>query len=240
MNKKVIIVGASSGIGRALAKELSKQGCELGITGRRLELLESLQAELCTPCHLASFDLVDTPSSAEHFSRLIETMRGVDIVVICAGVGSIDLDFPLSDELETIAVNVAGFTTIANLAFHYFSTKGKGHLVGISSVAAVRGGPIASYNASKAYVSSYMEGLACRAANSDFDIIVSDVRPGFVETAMAKGDGQFWVASPAEAAKQIAKAISAKRRIVYVTRRWRAVAWLIRLLPFSIYRRIMG
>lgn len=237
LNKKVIIIGATSGIGRALALCLANQGCELGITGRRRELLESLQTELATESRLAQFDLVDTDQSVQAFNQLVKDMGGVDIVIINSGVGSINPDFPLDEELDTVAVNVAGFTTIANLAFHHFSSNQGGQLVGISSVAAVRGGPVASYNASKAYVSSYLEGLACRAYAQKKEIVVTDIRPGFVNTAMAQGDGLFWVASPERAASQIVDAIKKKKRVVYVTKRWRLVATLISLLPFALYRR---
>lgn len=238
-NKKVIIIGATSGIGRALAMALAAEGCELGITGRRRELLDSLQEELSTPSHVAQFDLIDVEQSVIEFENLIQALQGVDIVVINSGVGSINPEFPLSEELETNAVNVTGFTTIANTAFHYFEQQGHGHIVGISSVAAVRGGPIASYNASKAYVSSYLEGLACRAYAQGDAIRVSDVRPGFVDTAMAQGEGQFWVASPSVAAAQIVRAIKKQRKVVYITRRWRLVAALLRSLPFSVYRKLI-
>ena len=137
-------------------------------------------------------------------------------------------------------MNVAGFTAIANLAYHYFLAKKFGHIVGVSSVAAVRGGPIASYNASKAYVSSFLEGLACRAHGQQIDLTITDVRPGFVNTAMAQGDGLFWVAPVEVAAKQIIAGIEREKRVVYVTRRWRLIAGLISLLPFSIYKRLMS
>jgi short-subunit dehydrogenase len=240
VNKKVIIIGATSGIGRALAQALSERGCVLGITGRRLELLQSLQSELSTPSYVANFDVSNSEDCQKHFKRLLEQLGGVDIVIINSGLGSTNPEFPLQEELQTVAVNVVGFTAIANLAYHYFVAKKSGHIVGISSIAAVRGGPVASYNASKAYVSSFLEGLACRAHAQQINLCITDVRPGFVDTAMAQGDGQFWVAPVELAAKQIIAGIEREKRVVYVTRRWRLIAGLISLLPFSIYKRLIS
>ncbi|GAA6136884.1 SDR family NAD(P)-dependent oxidoreductase [Arenicella sp. 4NH20-0111] len=237
---KVVIVGATSGIGRALASVFSENGHEVGITGRRRELLDSLKAELPTRCYTAQFDLSSVEDSIVAFNTLAAEMGAIDIVIINSGVGTTNIEFPLQDDLDTISVNVTGFTTIANMAYHYFCQLGKGHIVGMSSVAAVRGGPFASYNASKAFVSSYLEGLACRRESRQGDIFITDIRPGFVDTAMAKGDDLFWVASPTKAAHQIYLGIVRKQRIVYITRRWRWLAYLIKALPFSLYRFLVG
>ncbi len=237
---KVVIIGATSGIGRALAKEMASQGCVVGVTGRRIELLDSLEQEIAKPCFKSQFDVTDVEQTKESFASLISEMGGIDAVVINAGYGSTEPDFPLSSEIQTVQVNVAGFTTVANLAYHYFKQQGVGHIIGISSVAAVRGGPFAVYNASKAYVSSYLEGLACRESTRNGDIAISDVRPGFVDTDMAQGEGLFWVASTEKAARQIYQGIKAKKRVVYITRRWRLIAYLIRSMPFALYRIIIG
>jgi len=167
-------------------------------------------------------------------------MGDVEMVVINAGFGKTDPDFPLGDDVQTASVNVLGFTVIANLAYRYFKQRGQGHIVGISSVAAVRGGPFAAYNASKAYVSSYLEGLACRNDARSGAITITDVRPGFVDTPMAQGDDLFWVASPEKAAVQIYAAVKAKKRIVYITKRWRLIAYVMTAFPFFLYRKIIG
>ncbi len=240
----VIIIGATSGIGRALAKELSDAGCVVGVTGRRLDLLKSLEEELPKQCFKSQFDVTNAEQTEHAFNSLVSEMGGIDAVVINSGFGSTDPDFPLVDELQTVAVNVAGFTAVANLAFHYFQQHSSplkpGHIIGISSVAAVRGGPFMTYNASKAYVSSYLEGLACRREVRSGAIAITDIRPGFVDTPMAQGEGLFWVASPEKAARQIAAAIRSKRRVVYITKRWRLIAILIKVLPFRFYRKLIG
>ena len=237
---KAIIIGATSGIGRELAKQMSAAGYIVGITGRRTQLLDSLAAELTTDCYKANMDLTNVSESVKALEDLFSQMGDVDIIVINAGTGSVNPQFPLAEELETIAVNVTGFTAMANAAYHYFTNKNGGHIVGISSISALRGGPAATYNASKAYVSNYLEGLSCRASAQNVDILVTDIRPGFVDTKMAKGDRLFWKAPVEKAAKQIFYAIKQKRRVVYITKRWRLIALLLSCLPFRIYRKLYG
>ncbi len=232
---KVIIIGATSGIGRELAKQMSNYGYVVGITGRRSELLDSLEKELSGKCFKSTMDLADISEAVKGFESLLKKMGNVDVVFINSGTGNVDPAFPLSGELETVAVNVTGFTALANAAYHYFAKKGCGHIVGTSSIMALRGGPCASYNASKAYISNYLEGVLCKSRLEGHNIVVTDVRPGFVDTAMAKGEGIFWVASVEKAAEQIFKAIQKKKRTIYVTKRWRFVGFLLRCLPFKLY-----
>jgi len=233
-----IIIGATSGIGRELAKQMSALGYSLGLTGRREHLLDSLAEELATPCFKAVMDVADLTSTVEQFDELVERMETVDIVIISAGFGSVDLSAPLSDELDTVAVNVAGFTAIANRAYQYFSQTGQGQIVAISSVAAIKGGVLPSYNASKAYVKNYLEGLACRAYAQNKAITITEIRPGFVDTAMAKGEGIFWMTPLPKAAKQILSAIKRKKRVAYISKRWLLIGLLLNVLPFSWYLKL--
>jgi len=237
---KAIIIGATSGIGRELAKQMSDYGYVIGITGRRFELLESLEDELPQKCFKLAMDLTDISESVKGFRALLKDMGDVNVVVINAGTGNVDPAFPLSGELETVAVNVAGFTAMANVAYHYFSDKGEGHIVGTSSIMALRGGPCPSYNASKAYISSYLEGLYCRACLEGHNIVVTDVRPGFVDTGMAKGDGIFWMAPVEKAVNQIFNAIQDKRRIVYITKRWKLIGFILSRIPFRLYLKVIS
>ncbi len=235
---KSIIIGATSGIGRELAKKMSLAGYTVGITGRRSALLDTLEAELPGPSFKSVMDLSNVLETTESFHQLLDKMDGVDIVVISSGTAMMNPEYPLSDDLDTIAVNVTGFTTIANLAYHYFSENDSGHIVGISSVAAIKGGRASVYNASKAYMSTYLEGLSCRARSERKNICITDIRPGFVNTEMAKGKGIFWCASVEKATTQIFTAIKNKRRVSYVTKRWNLIALLLKNLPFSIYLKL--
>lgn len=137
------------------------------------------------------------------------------------------------------STNVLGFSVIAVTAMRHFMAEGSDHLVAISSNAGLRGGRCApAYNASKAFISNYLEGLRQRVTQARLPITVTDVRPGYVDTDMAKGSGQFWVASPRAAAAQIVRAIHRRQACVYVSRRWRLIAWLLKLMPERLYRQI--
>lgn len=237
--KKAIIVGASSGIGRALAKTLAKNGVIVGLVSRRLELLLELQREIGNQALVKQIDVSNTNNAIPQFSGFIQEMGHVDLIVISAGIGFINPDLDWDKENETIAVNVAGFTAIANVAIHYFLENGAGHLVNISSIAALRGSETApAYNASKAFESIYLDGLRHKIARLHLPITITDIQPGFVDTAMAQGEGLFWVASPDEAAKQIYQAIKRKKKHAYITKRWRLIACFFKFAPDSIYYRL--
>lgn len=239
MTKKAIVVGATSGIGRELTKIFSQNGYIVGLAGRRTHLLDDLKNELPNNSFAKHIDVSQTDKAINQLKELIAEMEGVDIVIINSGVGFInkDLEWPL--EKETIDVNVSGFAAIANVVVHHFLSKGSGHLVGISSIAALRGdGDAPAYNASKAFVSNYMEGLRKKVAKSGLSITVTDIQPGFVDTAMAKGDGLFWVASPQKAAQQIYNAIKRKKKHAYITKRWRLIGLVMKIVPETIYNRL--
>lgn len=238
--KTAIIIGASSGIGRELAKLLAQDKYRVGVAGRRLHLLAELQSELGNSAVTRCIDISQPANAQDELKSLIEEMGGgVDLVVISAGTGHLNPDLEWSLENDTIATNVTGFTAVANTAMKHFMERRSGHLVGISSVAALRGSNEApAYNASKAFISNYLEGLRQKAVKSGVAVTVTDVKPGFVDTAMAKGNGLFWVASPQKAALQINNAIRRRKSHVYITRRWRLVGWLLRLMPGFIYERL--
>lgn len=241
MTHSAVIVGASSGIGRALAHELADDGYEVGLAARRTELLKTLGEELPTKSYVAAMDVTETDTAVERFERLVDAMGGVDLVVLSAGVGSMNDELDWEPERQTIDVNVRGFAALAVAAIAHFERQGAGHLVGISSVASRFGNAAApAYNASKAFVSTYLEGLRYRAANGDAEITVTTIEPGFVDTEMAMGENLFWMASTETAARQIHRAIETRRSHAYVTRRWRLVSWFMRSLPESVLRRLFA
>jgi short-subunit dehydrogenase len=114
----------------------------------------------------------------------------------------------------------------------HFLEVGRGHLVGITSIAALRGGRLTpAYNASKAFESSYLGALRLKAIRAGVAVTVTEIQPGLVDTAMAQGENLFWLASPEKAARQIMRAIERKKKRAYVTRRWRLIAWFFKLAP---------
>ncbi len=236
---KAIIIGASSGIGRELAKVLAKNGYSLGLAGRQIDLLLSLQQEVAVSSFTKQIDVSQSSRAMHLLQELIHQMNGVDLVVISSGVGFINTGLEWEKEKATISVNVKGFAAMANVAMEHFMTQGSGHLVGISSIAALRGSEGSpAYSASKAFVSNYLEGLRKKVVKLQLPITVTEIMPGFVDTVMAKGDGLFWVAPAEKAAQQIFKAIRSRKNHACVTKRWRAVAWLLKILPDFIYMRI--
>ena len=236
--KKAIIIGATSGIGRELAKILSLNNYTVGMAGRRTELLSNLQRAI-SGSYIKRIDITKSEEAITLLNELIQEMGGMDMIVICSGVGFINPELDWKLEKETIGVNISGFATIANAAFKYFANQGSGHIVGISSIAAIRGsGEAPAYNASKAFVSNYLEGLRQKASKSGIGITVTEIQPGFVNTAMAKGEGLFWVAPPEKAARQIFKAITVRKNHAYITKRWRLIAWLLKIMPRWIYNKL--
>ena len=236
--KKAIVIGATSGIGRSLASLLIAEKYRVGITGRRKEKLEAMLEESPT-CYVAQEFDCTTARNAEELTELVDALGGLDLLVMSAGVGDLNEDLSYEIEQGTIDLNVTAFTEIVGWAYRFFEEQGYGHLAAISSVAGIRGNHVApAYNASKAYQINYLEGLRQKAKKSGKPIYITDIRPGFVATAMAKGDGQFWVASPVKAARQIMRLLKRKKDFGYVTKRWRLVATLLKVVPNQIYKNL--
>lgn len=234
--KRAIVIGATSGIGRGLAECFAAQGYAVGLVGRRENLLKEIaQADPAAYC-FAVADVTRPAETVAALERLVRELGGMDLCVVSAGTGDLNpsLDFALEE--TAILTNVLGWTAVADWAYNRFERQGGGHLVVVSSVGGLRGGGAApAYNASKVYQINYAEGLRQRAAKSRLPLYVTDVRPGFVDTAMAKGDGLFWVMPVEKAVRQIVRAVRRRRRVAVVTRRWRIAAWLLRHMPDGIY-----
>lgn len=237
--KKAIIVGASSGIGKELALFLAKKGYEVGLMARRMDNLQALQAEIPTKTYVKFLDMSLPSEAMLHLQSLINEMGTVDLIVLNSGTGFLNSELDWEKELQTINVNVFGFCALAGLSYNYFAKQNHGHLVGISSIGAIRGNHLApAYNASKAFMSNYLEGLRKKAFKDKSDITVLDVKPGFVATGMAKGEGQFWIAPVSKAVEQIFSAINSKKTHVYITKRWKLVGGLLNIMPNWLYDRI--
>lgn len=236
---KIIIIGATTGIGKALAELYIKQGHEVTITGRRMTLLEEIQnTHPNQKIHISTIDIAEIENARLTMDHLADKYGGFDKVVINAGVGFGKASF--EEEIKTIDINVRGFVAIAQWAYNYFKTKGGGHIIGVSSLAALNGSPYApEYHASKAFISSYMQGLRLRSAKYKHQISVTDIRPGFVDTPMTKQNkGMFWVATPEKAAQQIASAIESKKNVAYITKRYFLLAILIKLVPEWLFAKL--
>ena len=230
--KTAIIVGATSGIGRSLATLLADSDYRVGITGRRTQLLEEIKSEDPDKYITANFDTTHFNTIAANLDQLAQQLGRLDLLVISSGIGSLTTKLRFDIEKQTIDTNVSGFTAVADWAFNYFQQQGYGHLAAISSIAGIRGNHQApSYSATKAYQINYLESLRIKAVKTSLPIFITDIRPGFVNTDMAKGDGLFWVAPVEKAAGQILNAIRRKKRTAYITKRWGVIGRVLKLLP---------
>lgn len=237
--KRCIIIGATSGIGQALAELLLQNDYMIGVTGRREMLLDTLKEKNPDRVFVKRMDIQDLSAIEVSCKELVDQMGGLDLMIISAGIGEENKNLNFEIEHDVIKTNVQGFTCLADWGMRYFKEQGHGHLVNISSIAGIRGNGIApSYNATKAYQINYLEGLRINAKNFGSSITVTDVRPGFVDTAMAKGDGLFWVAPVEKASKQIYRAIKQKKQVVYVSKRWKLIGILLKLIPYSLLKRL--
>lgn len=229
---KIVIIGATTGIGRSLAEFYAKKGYEIAITGRRVALLEEIkQAFPQNKIHVYAMDLSDINTSRQTMQKIATEMGEIDIAIVNAGVGFPKASF--EQEIETIDINVRGFVALAHWSYQYFQQKGKGHLVGVASLAALVGSAYSpEYHASKAFMANYMSGLRMRSAKYNHNVVVTDIRPGYVDTPMTKQNkGMFWVATPEKAAQQIADAINSKKKVAYITKRYILLSVLLRIIP---------
>jgi len=221
-----------------LAKLYIKENNKVAITGRRIQLLEEFKKEN-NNFVIKSFDIKQTDEVMKNLDELSIDLNGIDLIIICSGTGDLNYDLDFSIEKRTIETNVVGFTCACDWALNYFIKQGNGHLVGISSVAGIRGnkeGP--SYYASKSYQINYLEGMRQKVISSKKPIYVTDIRPGLVDTDMAKGEELFWVASVEKTGKQVYKALKNKKKIAYITKRWRLVYEYLKRIPNIIYEKM--
>jgi len=136
--KKAIVIGATSGIGRELATLLAENNYQVGITGRRTELLESLKKEKPDSFLWRAFDVTDTKATIEHLEALIAELGGLDLLVISSGIGDVNQNLDFEIEKQAINLNVVGFTAICDWSFKYFEEQKHGHITAITSIAGLR------------------------------------------------------------------------------------------------------
>lgn len=236
---KAIVVGATSGIGRGLAKRLVENGYKVGITGRRLELLTEIQSENVDNYCIKPFDIADLNAIPNCLDELVRELGGLHLLVICAAMANDNERLEFAIEKQIIDTNVLGFAAVVNWSFNFFKETENGHLVAITSVSGLHGskhGP--SYSASKSFQINYLEGMRQKVNTLKMPIFITDIRPGFVDTPMAKSKKRFWVSPIDKAVKQIIRNIKSKKRIAYVTNRWLLIAILMKLAPNWLYNKI--
>ena len=240
MNKQtIIIIGATSGIGRALFEKYATNGNRIGIVGRRTHLLDELYQEHPDTTITATADITKQDEIARAIDILYSELKHIDLAIVCSGTGDINASLDYAVERPTIDTNVMGWTFVVDTLYNIFEQQGHGYLVAITSAGGLRGEPMApAYSASKAYQINYMEAMRKKAYKSGNHIHITDIRPGLVNTAMAKGEGLFWVMSVEKVASQIITAIRKKMSKAYVTKRWHILAIINKNLPYALYKRL--
>jgi len=241
-----IIVGASSGIGAALARRLADEGYRLALVARRAEPLQALAAEIIAPrddkaARAYPHDVTDYDAVPTLFQRILSEMGRIDAIVYAAGVlhPLAPDEYNFAKDRTMLEVNLLGAMAWLGQAAAYFQTQGEGHIVGISSVAGDRGrvkNP--AYQASKAGLTNYLESLRNRLSRRGVHVLT--VKPGFVDTPMlqAAGSEAFWVIPPEQAAADIAKAIRKRKQVIYTPARWRWLMLTIEHIPSFVFRRL--
>lgn len=223
----ILIIGATSGIGYELWKHYSTTGNIVAITGRRNENLQKQAAD--TPGNTVAFqcDIADLSSFDLMLKNVMSKFGHLDLAIICAGVGDLNPDLKLSTELTTISVNVNGWTNVIDSIYKIFEKQKSGHLVTITSVGGLQPTPMApSYSASKAFQINYTKSLQQKSNGTP--IVVTEIRPGLVNTRMAKGEGLFWVMPLDKVTNRIIEAISKQKKLKIVTTRWRVINWALK------------
>lgn len=236
-----IVFGATSGIGKKLASYLVADGYKVVITGRRLQILNTIKTTKPNQYFVWGNDVQNVENTEVVFKQIVEEFGSIDLVIHCSGIGYENPELDWQKEQDTLKTNVLGATLIYDLAFNLFKMQGYGHLVSISSIAALRGNRIApAYNASKAFQVNYLESLYFKSKEIKGDkTYVTDVRPGYIDTRMALGDDIFWMASLEKASKQIYSAIKRKKRRVYISKRWILIAWVLKIVPSWLIKKVM-
>ncbi len=237
-----IVVGASSGIGAALVKELAKRGYRVGALARREDKLDELVAGIKgqTLVKAIPHDVTDYEAIPDVFSQLVDELGGLDLIIYAAGVmpnvGPEEYDF--EKDRQQVEINLLGAMGWLNLAARRFQITKSGTIIGIGSVAGDRGrkgNP--AYHTTKGALATYLESLRNRLADSN--VQVTTIKPGFIDTAMLDGvEGTFWVISPERAAELILNAAEKKRQIAYVPFQWRFVMLIIKYIPSFIFRKL--
>ena len=181
--KTAIVFGATSGIGKEISKILLKNGYKVAITGRRFEKLAELKNKYSNQVHIAQNDIQKVEAVEQVFNEIVKEFKTIDLIIQSSGVGHINPKLTWSMEEETILTNVVGVTKLYDLSFNLFRNQGFGHLVGITSIASIRGNRSApAYFSSKAYQKAYLESLFMKTKTiRSSKVFITDIRPGFVK-----------------------------------------------------------
>lgn len=239
MDKKVIIIGATSGIGREVALIYIAQGWKVGVAGRREAELEALRSAYPEQVSAQALD-VTKENAPQKLQALIEQVGGMDVFLLSSGIGKQNPTLETGLELTTAATNVEGFIRMTNAAYHYFEQQGHGHLAVISSIAGTKGlGAAPAYSATKGFQNIYMDALDQLARMKKLNIRFTDIRPGFVATPLLNNQKKYPMLMDAPiVALDIVSAIEKKKRVAIIDWKFRLLVGFWQLIPKWIWLRL--
>ena len=231
---KVVIVGASSGIGLEVARLFIQRGWTVGVAARRLDLLQTIGAADVEQIDVTSADAPDK------LMQLVERMGGMDLFFYASGIGKQNRELTPDIELATVETNGMGFTRMIGCAYRYFAQQGRGHIAAITSIAGTKGlGPAPAYSATKAMQNVYLQALEQQANARKLDIRFTDIRPGFVDTALLSGSFHYpMMLKPQAVAREIVSAVEHNKHIRVIDWKYRLLTALWRRIPRCIWRKI--
>ncbi len=240
--KSIIIIGASSGIGRQVALIFVRMGWRVGVAARSLDKLLELQSTCPERIFCKDID-VTAPDAVERFEALVEQTGGMDAMLYCAGCGWSNPELDPALDRRTIDVNVSGFTAIVTAAYRYFRRRQipGGRIAAIISVAGTKGlGVSAAYSATKRYQWTYLQALRQLASIQKVSVSITDIRPGFVDTDLLGHDRSSYpmLMSTAYVAPRIVRAILRRRSVAVIDSRWAVLTALWRMIPDVLWRRL--
>lgn len=239
-NKKAIIVGASSGMGREVAKLLLADGWHVGVAARREEAMLELKTLAPERVEVQAIDITK-PDAEERMLALVDKLGGMDLYFHASGIGHQNHDLQADIELRTMDTNAVGFTRMIGAAYRYFADRGlPGHIAAITSIAGTKGlGPTPAYSATKALQATYLQALEQQAHKRGLDIRFTDIRPGFVDTALLAGDFHYpMLMRPDAVARDIVHSLRRRRHVRIIDVRYRILVFFWRLIPRCLWRRI--
>lgn len=231
-------MGATSGMGRAVAEMLAAKGWKVGVAGRRKELLDELRAKYPENITTETIDVNDS-RAAGRLAALFERMGGADVYLHCSGIGYQNPQLNEEKELATLRTDCEGYARMIGAAFRYFAANGSGHIAAVTSIAGTKGlGPAPAYSAAKRFQCTYLDALEQQAHMRGLDIRFTDIRPGFVDTALIDyGRNYPFVMKTARVARSIVKAIEKRRRLKTIDRKYAALVAVWRLIPRTLWKR---
>lgn len=240
--RRIVIVGASSGLGLELARTLASRGVPVGLAARHTKQLNALQR--LYPDNVAVQKLDITHASApEALATLIDQLGGMDIYIHVAGIGVENPELDPEVETRMLTTNVLGFARMVTAAYRYFRDADRpGRIAAVTSVAGTKGlGTMAAYSASKRFDSTYLTALEQLSHRQGVDVTFTDIRPGWTSTPLVDAKAKYpLLMSVQDVVPQIIKAIARGRRVCTIDRRWRALGALWRLVPDALWVRLPG